>query len=219
MLHTGMHARGRRPGFSASSDYQMLTFSRRAFLGTLAATVPATWLVRRAHAAAVDDIAADTGTLRALGEAVLPSALGGAGIATSVDNFQRWIAGYREGVELVHGYGTSALARSGPTQATRWAAQLAALDTSARRTHGRPFAALTPAQRRALVQSDLDALEADRIPPITRAPHVALALLAHFYSSAGATDLCYEAAIQRQLCRPLAAASRKPLPLAPARRA
>jgi len=197
----------------------MPAFSRRAFLGTLAAALPAATLVRQAHAAAVDELSASPLTLRALGEAVLPAELGAAGVRASVEAFQRWIAGYRENAELVHGYGTSALERSGPTPATRWAAQLDALEASARRAHRRSFPALAVEQRRALVQADLDALKADRIPALGRAPHVAIALLAHFYSSAGATDLCYESVILRQNCRPLSASSRKPLPLARTRRA
>lgn len=192
----------------------MPLLSRRAFLGALATALPAASLMRRAHAAAVDDIAASPRTLRALGEAVLPSELGEVRIAATVTGFQRWIAGYREGAELLHGYGTSKLERASPTPATRWAAQLDALDVAARRAHGRAFAALPVGQRRALVQSALDAINAERIPAIGMAPHIALALLAHFYGSAEATDLCYDAAIGRQSCRPLAVSTRQPLPLA-----
>jgi hypothetical protein len=42
---------------------------------------------------------------------------------------------------------------------------------------------------------------------------VALALIAHFYESSAATDLCYEAKIGRATCRPLADSHRKPLPM------
>lgn len=197
----------------------MPSLTRRAFLSALAVAVPSAWLIRHAHAASVDDLATDARTMRALGEAILPSSLGGAGTVKAVDAFQRWISGYRANVELVHGYATSALQYSGPTPATRWASQLAALDGLAMRAHGRSFAALTPEQRRAIVQGELDRLKADRITPIARAPHVAIALLAHFYASPAATDLCYEAMIARQNCRPLATSSRRPLPLAGARRA
>ncbi len=192
----------------------MPRLTRRAFLGTLAAAVPAAALVRHAHAAAIDEIAASPRTMRALGEAVLPQELGQAGIATATADFQRWIAGYREGAELVHGYGTSQLEFSGPTPATKWAAQLDALDARARRAHGKRFDAITTSQRRALVQADLDTVGAKQLPSLIRAPHVALALLAHFYGSSAANDLCYEAAIGRQQCRPLAQSGRRPLPLA-----
>ena len=192
----------------------MSRLSRRAFLGALAAAVPAAALVRRAHAAAVDDLAASPRSLHALGEAVLPSELGRAGTLAAVAGFQRWIAGYRENVELVHGYGTSALERSGPTPATRWAAQLDALDRTARAQGARSFAALPLDLRREIVRRDLEALKADRIGAVGRAPHVALALLAHWYDTPDATDRCYQARIGKESCRPLAASARKPLPLA-----
>ena len=185
----------------------MPVLSRRAFVGALAAAIPAAALVRRAHALAVDHISADSRTLRALGEAVLPSELGTAGIASAVANFQRWIAGYREGAELLHGYGTSTLEKAGPTPATKWATQLARLDA-------KHFADLPIEQRRAIVRSELAELKVDRVGSVGRAPHVAVALLAHFYASPEATDLCYQAKIGKQTCRPLATSSRQPLPLA-----
>jgi hypothetical protein len=194
-----------------------MSLSRRAFLGALAAALPAAALVRRAHAAAVDELAADPQTLRALGEAVLPSELGHAGTIAAVTDFQRWIAGYREGAELLHGYGTSTLGKAGPTPATKWAAQLEALDALARKEGARPFAALALDRRRAMVRAELTALTADRIPPVGRAPHVALALLGHWYGTAEATDRCYDAHIGRENCRPLATSARKPLPLAGSR--
>lgn len=192
----------------------MPLLSRRAFLGALAAAVPAAALVRRAHAAAVDDIAANPRTLLALGETVLPSELGRAGTLAAVTAFQRWIAGYREGAELLHGYGTSKLEWSGPTPATRWAAQLDALDRMARAEGARSFAALPLDRRREIVRGELKTLKVDRIPPVGRAPHVALALLGHWYDTPDATDRCYEAHIGKESCRPLAASARKPLPLA-----
>ena len=188
--------------------------SRRAFLGSLAAAIPAAALVRRAHALAVDDISASPRTVHALAEVMLPSELGPVGVGAATRNFQRWIAGYREGAELLHGYGTSALERSGPTPATRWAAQLDALDAMARKAGARTFAALPLEERREMVRAELTALKADRIPAVGRAPHVALALLAHWYGTPDAIDRCYEARIGKETCRPLAASTRKPLPLA-----
>jgi hypothetical protein len=188
--------------------------SRRAFLTVLAAAVPSAGLVRRAHALAVDHIAMEPRTLRALGDVVLPSELGAARTAAATAAFQRWIAGYREKAELLHGYGGSALSFAGPTPATRWAQQLDRLDAGARSAHGKAFAELPLDVRRATVSALLDELKADRIPAVGRAPHVALALLAHWAASPEATDLCYRAQIGRQTCRPLAAQARKPLPLA-----
>jgi hypothetical protein len=120
----------------------MPTVSRRAFLAALAAALPSAGLVRRAHALAVDHLAADPRTLRALGDVVLPSELGPARTTAAVAAFQRWIAGYRERAELLHGYGDSALSFAGPTPATRWAQQLDRLDADARSAHGAAFANL-----------------------------------------------------------------------------
>lgn len=193
----------------------MTSLSRRAFLGWLAAAVPAAALVRGAHAAAIDDLAADPRTLRALGETVLPAELGRAGIDAQVAGFQRWIAGYRAGAELLHGYGTSALEHAGPTPATRWMQQLDQLDAASRRQHSRAFADASPAQRRALVETALAPHTKASLPAVTSAPHVALALLSHFYHASEANDLCYESHIGSNNCRPLAQSPRKPLPLAP----
>ncbi|AHG89688.1 hypothetical protein J421_2151 [Gemmatirosa kalamazoonensis] len=192
----------------------MPPLSRRAFVAALAAAVPSAALVRRAHALSVDHLAAGPRTLRALGAVVLPAELGPAGTEAAVAAFERWIAGYRERAELLHGYGTSALSYSGPTPATRWAQQLDRLDESARATHGHAFAALPLDARREMVHTLLDGMKADRIPAVGRAPHVALALLGHWAASPEATDRCYRAHIARQTCRPLAAQARKPLPIA-----
>jgi hypothetical protein len=185
----------------------MSILSRRAFLGWLATAIPAAVLVRRAHALAVDHLADNRRTVRALGEAVLPSELGSSGTASAVDGFQKWIMGYRENAELLHGYGTSTLEKAGPTPATTWATQLARLDA-------RRFADLSLDKRRAMIRAELAELKVDRIGSVGRAPHVAIALLAHFYASPAATDLCYAAKIGKQTCRPLATSSRQPLPLA-----
>ena len=192
----------------------MLPLSRRAFVGALAAAVPSAALVRRAHALSVDHLAAGPRTLRALGDVVLPSALGTTGVTAAVRAFEQWIAGYGEHAELVHGYGTSTLSYSGPTPATRWAQQLDRLDIDARAKHGKAFADLALDVRRGMVREILDRLGVDRVPAVGRAPHVALALLAHWAASPGATDLCYRAQIGKQTCRPLAAQARRPLPLA-----
>ena len=192
----------------------MSWLSRRAFLGSLAAAVPVATFVRRAHAAAILELTASSETLHALGAAILPSELGSAGIASAVNAFQYWISGYREHAELVHGYGTSALAYAGPTPATRWATQLDALDRAARHDGSRSFSTLPLERRRAMVRSQLSGLTITGMPAVGRAQHVAIALLSHWYGSSDATDRCYRAAIGTQQCRPLATSARVPLPLA-----
>lgn len=193
-----------------------MAISRRAFLAWAAGAIPAAGIVRRAHAlsvAALSSTGAPTATLRALGDVVLPSALGTAGIDREVASFRRWMTGYREHAELTHGYGTSRIRYSGPTPVTRWTSQLDALDVAARKQFGAPFASLPLPSREALVRAALGG-KLDRMPAVADANDVAVALTAHFYGSSAATDLCYGAAIGREQCRPLAQSSREPLPIA-----
>ncbi len=192
----------------------MTGISRRRFLASLAAVVPLSIVVRRAHAAAVRHLESDPATLDALGEAVLPSQLGRAGITRTVTAFRDWGKYYRANAELVHGYGTSRLRTTGPTPVTRWTSQLDALDSASQAKHGRAFKSATTAQRADLVREALKGERLDRMPSVAEANHVAVALLAHFYESSAAANLCYEARIGRETCRPLAQQSRKPLPLA-----
>jgi hypothetical protein len=187
--------------------------SRRTFLSSLAAALPLTVLVRRAHAAAVIHLESDPATLDALAAAILPSELGRAGLAKAARDFRDWGANYHESAELVHGYGTSRLRSTGPTPLTRWTTQLDELEAQSRSMHQRRFSELTVAQRSDLVRAALQGQRLDRVPPIVDANHVAVALLAHFYDTSAANDLCYGAQIGRQTCRPLSASSRKPLPL------
>lgn len=191
-----------------------MPITRRGFLASLAAAVPLSAIVRRAHAAALAHLEADPATLLALGEVILPAtALGRAGVTRAVNAFTDWGKGYRENAELNHGYGTSRLRTTGPTPVTRWTKQLDDLDAAARGAHQKSFKDITPAQRTALVRAALDGQRLDRMPSIADAPHVALAMLAHFYGTSAATDVCYQAQIGDKTCRPLAAQARKPLPM------
>src|SRR6187455_2397087 len=111
----------------------MTTLTRRTFLATLASAVPLAVVVRRAHAASVAHLASEPATLDALAEVVLPAAaMGRAALVKEVAAFRAWGAGYREGAEVVHGYGTSRLRTLGPTPMTRWAAQLDELEAQAK---------------------------------------------------------------------------------------
>lgn len=179
--------------------------SRRRFLVWVSSAVPLAVVSRRADALAAAWISDDTETIRALAEAVLPSELGREGAASAARDFQRWIDGYRENAELVHGYGTSALQFAPASPRARWAAQLADL---------RDLPRIGIDARRAKVRDALREIPGDRMPDVGAAPHVAIALMSHYFQSSDAADLAYRARIGRAHCRPLASASRKPLPLA-----
>lgn len=149
-----------------------------------------------------------------LGEVVLPTELGDAGVSRVAREFTQWIGGYRPGVEVVHPYGSSELRNTGESPAGRWRAQLATLEQESRQKHQRGFAALSIAQRRELVTAAISSERANRMPQPLDANHVALALVAWYFGSPDAIDRCYQAQIGRNQCRPLVNAPRQPLPLA-----
>jgi hypothetical protein len=151
--------------------------------------------------------------LDALGDAVLPAELGADGVARAVGEFQRWMNAYEPAAEANHGYGTGRIERLPADPRPQWRSQLAALDADARRT-GSSFGALPRERRQALIRAGVQTERGDALPDPLLARHVALALLAHFYDSPAATDLCYDAQIGRQQCRPLAAQRQQPVPLA-----
>ncbi|HEX7938647.1 MAG TPA: hypothetical protein VF483_06610 [Gemmatimonadaceae bacterium] len=184
--------------------------SRRTFVAAVAGALPVALVTRKADALSARWIAGESEMLRALAEAVLPSEIGAAGAAKVAADFVRWMDEYKEGAELDHGYGTSALRFMRASPRPRWAAQIERMSTPG----ARPFVELTLEQRRNVVRDELKSERTDRMPSVPAAPHVALALMAFYYGSPGAADLCYNAQIGRQTCRPLAQQSRKPLPLA-----
>lgn len=196
----------------------MSELSRRAFVHAVAALVPVAAALptgSRGWAVAPDRSGVlDERLLRALADAVLPSELGREGTARVAHAFGQWLAGYRPDAELDHGYGTGELERLPADPGPAWAAQLEALQRTARERFGAPFARLAPGERRGLVGEALAGERLDRVPRTPEARHVAVALLAYFYNTAEATDLCYRAAIRRNACRPLARAPERPAPLA-----
>jgi hypothetical protein len=149
-----------------------------------------------------------------LAHAVLPAELGAPGIERAATAFSRWIGGYREGEELLHPYGSERLSATGPSPAPKWAAQLVALNNEGTARHGRPFRDLTLDQRTDVVQGVLDGVQyTARVPAPLAAPHVALALVAHFLQSPEATNLAYLREIDAKKCRPLAASPNVPVTL------
>jgi hypothetical protein len=196
--------------------------SRRTFVSWLSGFGAALGIgvrVRNGEAkAAVDSAPQQTNTLDAstvtrLAEAVLPGELGDAGFTRVSRGFTQWISGYRAGAELVHPYGSANLQRTGESPAGRWRTQLVALDRDARAKHQRGFNALTRDQRRELVIAALGAERTGRMPDALDANHVALALVAWYFAQPEAANLCYQAKIDRNQCRPLVNAPRQPLPL------
>lgn len=158
--------------------------------------------------------ALDGAMVRSVAEVVLPAELGNDGFARVSRNFAAWATGYRQGVELVHPYGSSQLRLTGESPLAKWRSQLAALDGDARARHQRRFSALTREQRRELITSVIENEKVNRLPDPLQANHVSMALLAWYFGTPEAADLCYNARIGRNQCRPLVNAPRQPLPLA-----
>jgi hypothetical protein len=148
-----------------------------------------------------------------LGEAVLPAELGDIDIARVSRAFSRWVAAYPQGAELSHPYGSATIRFAGGSPVGRWRPQLDALQRAADGRFGRPFASISRDQRRELVQAALADERVERMPSPLAAGHVALALLAWYFTTPEATDLCYRARINAGSCRPLLTSGREPLPL------
>src|SRR5919106_1815284 len=100
---------------------------RTLFQATLAVLVSRPWARLRALAQAAALTDQDVGTLRALGEVVLPTALTADERRDAVDRFVAWVRNYREGADRGHGYGNSTLsAPTGPSPAARYRGQFEA---------------------------------------------------------------------------------------------
>ncbi|MDH3207775.1 MAG: gluconate 2-dehydrogenase subunit 3 family protein, partial [Gemmatimonadota bacterium] len=101
-----------------------------------------------------------------------------------------------------------------PHPGPRWAAQLDAMDRESEQRSGVRFAGLSPEQRRAIVE---DAIRSERSASLPRSPAladgVAAGLLAWFYATSRANDLCYQAEVGRHLCRGTASLPEEPAPL------
>jgi len=192
--------------------------TRRQFIGVLGvlAALPSSVraLSRRVIFASRQRAIPSQASIRALGAAILPSETGQARLEIASDAFWRWMNGYREGAELLHPYGSPRIGYAGPSPVPKWTTQLNAMDRAARDKHAKAFAALSVNDRQALVRDAIGDFKGERLPNVVAAPHIALGMLAHFYGSSDASDLCYRVRIGRNKCRPLAQNARKPLPLA-----
>jgi hypothetical protein len=147
--------------------------------------------------------------LHEIAPTVLPSALGNARTRVVVDRFVAWTRGYREGVPLAHGYGHPRLRRSGATPVPAYRTQLAALDSEARAAGGR-WTALDPEKRRAILDAAFAKAGVRNLPPRPAGQHVVADLMAFYFRSSDANDDCYNALINREVCRPIAITTRRP---------
>jgi hypothetical protein len=190
---------------------------RRSLLQSLAALVTASPLGGvRLFAQAPPITAAETATLKAIAEAVLPSALDASARDRVVTSFVRWVREYREGADRGHGYGSSTLSSpTGPSPAKQYPAQLSALDGLAKASGSASFAALPLNDRRLLIEKVLDAPPGvQRLPARPTGANVVADFMGFYFSSGDAWDLAYRASIGRDRCRTLDGSDRAPAPLA-----
>ena len=188
-----------------------LLASAASALSTLPFLRNASWV--RAAAASVEFPVEHDAVFAAVAAAVLPASLGRARVDEIARSFRTWVGGYREGAELDHGYGHTRLRATGPSPAASYGLQLAALDRAARAEDGGGFAALSPERRTALLEAALSSAGIEDLPERPDGRHVAADLLAFFFRSAEANDLCYGAAIARDTCRGLDGSDRPPKPI------
>jgi hypothetical protein len=143
--------------------------------------------------------------LLALAEVVLPSEIGPAGQAEVVERFVRWLRNYDAGAEMDHGYGFTGLRRTGPSPASRYPVLIALIDRQTAATLGRQkaaFASAPLAVRRTIVEDSLRSVKAERL--LSRPGGNPIEdLMAFYFHSSAANDLCYRAAIGRDACRGL----------------
>jgi hypothetical protein len=185
---------------------------RRTLLQWLAAAVVAP-VTRVRLLAQPRDLTPDAvAGLRDIAPTVLPASLGQAAVDAAVDRFVAWTRGYREGIPLAHGYGHPRLRRSGPTPVPRYLDQLAALDAAAR-AKGGPWRSLDLETRRALLDRAFTDAGVKALPFRPMGEHVVADLMAHYFRSSEANDVCYRALIQREVCRPLRITTERPKPL------
>ena len=184
---------------------------RREALQTLATAAAALPLIRVPLEA--QELTADqVFVLRDVAATVLPSAIGRDGQDEAVDNFLRWIRDYREGVPLAHGYGEPRLVKSGPSPAAGYRRQMDALQAAAKARGGR-FGALPLDDRRALLDEAFTAADVRNLPGRPDGKHVVADLMAHYFRSSAANDLCYNARIGRHTYRTIRVTTVRPAPL------
>lgn len=183
---------------------------RRALktLATVAAALPLLRVELRADEIPADQVA----VLRDAAATVLPASIGNKGQNDAVDNFLRWIREYKEGVALSHGYGEPRLVRSGPSPAPAYTRQLIALQRDAQSRGGR-FGALPLETRRQLLDAAFKTADVRNLPGRPDGKHVVADLMAHYFRSSEANDVCYNARIGRNTYRAIRVTTVRPQPL------
>jgi hypothetical protein len=140
-----------------------------------------------------------------LATVVLPSELGPDGVRDVVRRFQLWVRDYRAGAEMDHGYGFTRIRTKAPSPAPQYLRQLEAL---------RPLLSSGDADaRRKAIEAALEEAKITDLPRTPDGRHIAADMMSFYFRSSDANDLCYHAAIGRDLCRGLKGSENPPAPL------
>jgi len=194
--------------------------TRRLWLrlvGTVAAALPLSSLRVFAWTRAQSPPALSAATLGAIAEVVLPSALTAEERAEAVTAFVEWVRGYREGAEAGHGYGNTRLRRTGPSPASGYPDQLAALEAAATAEGAASLSALAVDARRRVIEAALTTpARITQLPSQPTGAHVVADFMGQFFHGQAGYNLAYRAAINREECRGLDGSDAPPAPL-PAR--
>lgn len=190
--------------------------SRRTFLKGMGSLVPGLAAVggRASTSAGRQDGSAQVTTLHALAEVVLPvRALGSEGLIVAVAEFERWRDGLEPEAELDHAYLWTDELQFGPQDRRhQWRRDLESLEAASRTETGHAFTAVGLEEREAIVLAAVGD-PPERFPHPSEADHVAVAMMAWFFTTPAANDLAYEARIGRYACRGLPTAPDKPAPV------
>lgn len=181
---------------------------RRALLKAMISGAASLPLLRVSLAAA--DLTPDhIFVLRDIAATVLPASIGPKGQEDAVDDFLRWLRDYKEGVALSHGYGDPRLVKSGPSPQSSYSTQLDALQNAAQ-ARGARFGALPVAARRELLDTAFTAAAVRSLPGRPDGKHVVADLIAHYFRSSAANDLCYNSRIGRNTYRAIRVTTVRP---------
>lgn len=156
----------------------------------------------------------DRALLESVGRLVLPvTALGAVGVSRAIDGFLAWLDGFEPVSERDHPYESGEISYGPPDPAPLWGAQLDALTIEADKRFRTAYTALDRTRQREILLRQLPDNLPVEMPYAGAATHVAIGLLAWFYSTPEATDLGLRAKVGRYTCRGFAGAGDRPEPL------
>ena len=133
--------------------------------------------------------------LRKVAAVVLPSELSEEQRSRVAVNFEQYVRDYRPGADTEHGYGVTRVRPKPPSPVEIYLGQLQML----------PSDVTAEAIARVIESSQIKEL-----PQTPNGKNVVVDLLAFYFRSSDANDLCYRAAIRRDKCRGLAGSANVP---------